>query len=237
VRPRAIHVVVPARDEAAHLPPALDALGGAVDALCGWAPEVSVGVTVVLDSCRDGSRQVVRGRPWVTMFEVELGAVGQVRAAGVERARQGTPGLSTDRVWVACTDADTLVPRQWLARQLVLAEGGAEYYLGVVHPDSEHLDPLTRAEWWARHHLVEGHTHVHGANMGFTLAAYDAVGGFEPVRSGEDVRLAGALCATGRVGVATARNPVLTSGRTAGRAPLGFASYLLGLESPDGAPA
>jgi hypothetical protein len=237
VRLRALHVVVPARDEDAHLPAALDALGVAVDTVRSWAPDLAVGVTVVLDTCRDSSEQVVAARPWVDALVVSHGVVGRTRAAGVDRARQLVRDLPGDQVWVACTDADSEVPPQWLVRQVGLADEGAEYYLGVVHPDSGQLDPLTRAGWWARHQLVEGHTHVHGANMGFTLAAYDAVGGFEPVGSGEDVRLAAALCATGRRGVATARNPVLTSGRTAGRAPRGFASYLLDLESPDGAPA
>ena len=237
MRPRALHVVVPARDEAAHLPGTLAALEVAVDTLREWAPDLVVGVTVVLDTCRDGSEHVVAARPWVDPLVVAHGVVGRTRAAGVERARKHAHGIPADQVWVACTDADSAVPAQWLVRQVALAETGAEYYLGVVHPDSDQLDPLTRTRWWARHQLVEGHGHVHGANMGFTLAAYDAVGGFEPVRSGEDVLLAKALCETRRTGVATAQNPVLTSGRTAGRAPRGFASYLLDLGSSDGAPA
>jgi hypothetical protein len=237
VRTQVLHVVLPARDEAAHLPRTLDALKVAVDEVQRSAPGLAVRVTVVLDTCRDGSEQVVALRPWVDVVVVEHGVVGRTRAAGVERARQVARGVPGDQVWVACTDADSQVPRLWLVRQVELAEGGAEYYLGVVHPDAEHLDPLTRVRWWERHHLVEGHTHVHGANLGFTLAAYDAVGGFAPVSSGEDVLLAAALCETERQGVATARNPVLTSGRTAGRAPLGFAAYLRDLESPDGAPA
>lgn len=237
MRTRALHVVVPARDEADHLPQALDALQLAVGAVLRYAPGLLVSVTVVLDSCRDGSAYVVAGRPWVRAVEVEHGVVGRSRAAGVDRARAAAPDVPADQVWVACTDADTVVPTQWLVRQLAMAEGGAEYYLGVVHPDTEQLDPLTRARWWERHHLVEGHTHVHGANMGFTLAAYDAVGGFAPLATGEDVELAAALGASGRTGVATADCPVLTSGRTAGRAPLGFASYLQDLESSDEAPA
>ena len=237
MRTRVLHVVLPARDEEAHLPGALDSLAVAVQAVRRAYPDLVVGVTAVLDSCRDDSQRRVAERPWVDALVVEHGAVGRTRAAGVERARQLAAGVPGERVWVACTDADSQVPPPWLVRQVALAEAGAEYYLGVVHPDSDHLDPLTRARWWARHHLVEGHTHVHGANLGFTLAAYDAVGGFEPVRSGEDVRLASALRASGRPGVATAQNPVVTSGRTAGRAPRGFAAYLLDLESPGGAPA
>ena len=76
------------------------------------------------------------------------------------------------------TDADTRVPPHWLAAQVRLAEEGADVVVGTVEPDPAELDQLALGHWRSRHDLREDHPHVHGANLGFTLAAYDRVGGF-----------------------------------------------------------
>ncbi|MCW2846262.1 MAG: glycosyl transferase [Marmoricola sp.] len=219
-----VHVVIPARDEEAYLPRALASLEAAMAAV---PSPLSVRATVVLDLCTDASLSVVSRFPWVDAVSVSCGVVGRVRSLGVDRARDGAtdPGA----VWIACTDADTVVPPSWLVEQLVLAAQGRELVVGTVRPDSVDLPPDVLAAWESRHELGEGHTHVHGANMGFTLAAYDRVGGFEPVSSGEDVRLVARLQRAGVVWSATARTQVVTSGRRVGRVADGFSSYLLEL--------
>jgi hypothetical protein len=67
---------------------------------------------------------------------------------------------------------------------------------------------------------------VHGANLGFSLAAYDRVGGFAPLATGEDVDLVERMQSAGVPWRATDRTRVLTSGRRHGRAPAGFAGFL-----------
>ena len=42
----------------------------------------------------------------------------------------------------------------------------------------------------AQHHLAEGHTAVHAANLGVRLSAYDEAGGFASVDRSEDAALA-----------------------------------------------
>lgn len=225
-----VHVVVPARDEEELLPRHLASLRASVHTLAVARPEIPVRVTLVLDSCTDSSASVVARHAWVDAVEVTEGVVGEVRRAGVERARRRWEGRPQD-LWVACTDADTAVPPGWLVEQVALADRGCELVLGTVHPDTDDVSPALLSAWLGRHRLREGHPHVHGANLGFTLAAYDRVGGFAPLRVGEDTDLVSRMRAAGVRTVATARTQVTTSGRRAGRAPAGFAAYLLGLEA------
>jgi hypothetical protein len=231
MRPAAIDhvsVVVPAHNEAELLGRQLAAIERAVGDARFTQPQLSVSTTVVLDSCRDDSAQVVAHFPDVDLITVELGCVGLARLAGVEAARPRHPSPAS-HTWVACTDADSEVPAQWLLGQLGLAAAGAQLVLGTVWPDPEELESGPLRHWWSRHVLHDGHPYVHGANLGFTLEAYDAVGGFRDRTTGEDVDLVDRMKAAGISWTATSRLPVLTSGRLAGRAPDGFASYLTSL--------
>ncbi len=142
-------------------------------------------MTVVLDSCVDGTAALLADRPGLILVAVDHGMVGAARAAGIAHATSADP--VPDRVWLANTDADTLVPPTWLVAQLDLADLGHEVVLGTVEPFPADLSPELLEAWHARHDLREGHDHVHGANLGLTLAAYDRVGGFGWVRVHEDV--------------------------------------------------
>ena len=214
-----VEVVVPARDEEQHLAACLESVLVAAR-LAGRVDGCSVGVTVVLDSCSDRSAEVVASFPGVRAQVVHDGVVGLARRHGLARRDRG---VST---WVACTDADTVVPRRWLSAQLALAEQGVDLVVGTVVPDPRDLTARDLLAWHALHPLGEGHAFVHGANLGFTLAAYDRVGGFAPLATGEDVDLVERMRAAGVPWRATDRTRVRTSGRWHGRAPEGFADFL-----------
>ncbi len=223
-----VYVVVPAHDERALLGRQLSAIEATVRHLGHTWPRVTVSTTVVLDSCTDDSHEVVERFPDVAIVTAEVGCVGLARRAGVEAARRRRPATPS-RTWVACTDADSEVPIHWLSGQLELAAGGSQLVLGTVWPDPDELGPARLGWWRGRHHLRDGHSYVFGANLGFTLAAYDRVGGFRARAVGEDVDLVHRMKAAGIPWQATSRLPVLTSGRLRGRAPAGFAAYLLSL--------
>lgn len=226
--PLAVHVVVPARDEELLLAGHLVALARAVAELGRVRPGVRVGATLVLDACTDSSADLARrtaaGWGWLEAVEVDAGCVGRARGAGVDRARARHRDLAPERVWVASTDADSAVPADWLVHHAQAAADGAALLTGTVRPVGLSADRLGR--WLAVHQLGEGHEHIHGANLGFTLAAHDAVGGFAPLPTGEDVDLVARLRASGVPWVASAAAPVLTSGRTVARAPEGFAEFV-----------
>ncbi|GGC77775.1 glycosyl transferase [Tersicoccus solisilvae] len=223
---RAVHVVVPARNEEALLPGALAALRAAVDHLTRTRPGVRADVTVVLDACTDATPDLVAAAGWVHAHHVTSGTVGAARSAGVDAAEAvDVP----DRVWVASTDADSRVPVDWLSVQVDLADGGADLVLGTVEPDPTDTSAAQLAAWHRRHRLADGHAYVHGANLGIRLSAYRAAGGFGAVAAHEDVRLAHRARVAGAVVVATDRIRVTTSGRATGRAPAGFAGYVRSL--------
>jgi hypothetical protein len=92
------------------------------------------------------------------------------------------------------------------------------------------LGAPARAEWLRRHHLREGHPHVHGANLGIRGDAYLGLGGWPALATGEDAELARRAARTGHLRISrTASIPVVTSTRSHSRAPHGFASYLHGI--------
>ena len=81
-----------------------------------------------------------------------------------------------------------------------------------------------------RYRAADGHRHIHGANLGIRVDAYQRAGGFQPVRSDEDVRLVVSLVESGAHIVWSGSNCVVTSARRGARASGGFADYLASLE-------
>lgn len=226
--PQGILVVIPARDEQERLPACLAAVRAATAQLPPASPPVRV--VVVLDSCTDASAEVVRRASWVDAVSAELGTVGAARALGIERGLAG-PRVGGGRRWnwIACTDADTLVPTDWLRTHLTAARAGVDLLLGTVRPDEAELAPSVLQRWLSRHQFTDGHPHIHGANMGVRSDIYYRAGGFAPIAEHEDVKLVEQVRALGSRVMSTGASPVLTSGRMIGRTPGGMAGYLLAL--------
>lgn len=226
---RRVHVVVPARDEERRLPRCLASVAAARALLLGERPDLTVETTVVLDRCVDGSAAVARAAG-VTVLGVDHGNVGATRHAGVRAAlrRAAARGVRPVDLWVASTDADTVVPPHWLLGQVALSETH-DAVVGTVEPLGLADATVLRA-WRARHTLVEGHPHVHGANLGLRASAYLAVGGFRPMPVDEDVDLVRRIRAGGIPWVATDRVRVASSARRTPRCRGGFADYLGALE-------
>jgi cellulose synthase/poly-beta-1,6-N-acetylglucosamine synthase-like glycosyltransferase len=225
-------VAIPARDEESLLPACLRSVTAAVAVLREARPGIHLVVAVALDGCTDGSARVV-GEWDVATVVLPGRGVGAARDAAIQR------GLSVLRMpregatWVACTDADTVVPGRWLVRHVMWAERGADLVVGTAEPVGVARGEALAA-WHARHQLVEGHTHVHGANLGVRADRWRQVGGFGQRTVGEDVDLVERVrTLTGRW-VATDTTRVLTSGRPRSRVDGGFADYLRDLGAETG---
>jgi hypothetical protein len=147
-----------------------------------------------------------------------------------------TRRLDPATVWLATTDADTLVPPCWLTRQLRYAAGGWDAVVGTVTvTDWTQQPPGVPPLFQARYGDGPGpHPHVHGANLGFTAAAYLAAGGFAASPTAEDHALVNALSAAGSRILRTTKVSVVTSARRCARAPHGFSHLLAGLAAADG---
>jgi glycosyltransferase involved in cell wall biosynthesis len=214
-------VVVPAHNEETHLPRCLRAITTA--AVCLPVPVLTV---VVLDATEDGSDRLVgKYGPDVHFVAVEAGNVGAARAAGFQYARAQRDDIDPARTWYATTDADSVVPADWLLR---MTDSHADMVLGVVHVPTWRHYPAEVARRYLRayHSKGPGHNHVHGASMGFRADAYWGVGGFRALPTGEDVELVDRFEAADLRIHRDAALSVQTSDRRDARAPGGFAHHL-----------
>lgn len=158
--------------------------------------------------------------------------VGAVRTRLVEAA---TAGLD-DRTWVFSTDADTVVPVDWitatlhhLTEQNGTRQPGADLVLGLVDLQDWRADAAAHqayAQIVSAGLTEAGHAHVYAANLAIRLGAFRCVGGFPGLEHGEEHGLTAACRAAGLT-VASLRHPrVRTSARMPGRADHGLGTLL-----------
>lgn len=216
-----IGVVIPAHNEEKHITECLfsvleaakhPGLGGQL-----------VTVLVVLDDCSDDTAQLV-SLHGVAKLEASFQNVGKARAVGAQEL------LSAGAQWLAFTDADTVVPHDWLFRQV---EFSADAVCGTVEVDSwnDHGE-LVRSKYMEHYRFIENHRHIHGANLGLSAEAYRNAGGFQHLAAHEDVHLVADLERIGARIVWTATNPVVTSARRDFKCRGGFGEYLSNLGRP-----
>ena len=166
------------------------------------------------------------------MIGIRARRVGTARAAGMKELLRLTAGPDPAAIWLATTDADTVVPPGWLQRQVAHADAGWDVVLGTVTVAdwSEH-PPHVPAAFAARYESGDRpHPHVHGANIGIRASAYRAAGGFRPLRTAEDHALLAAAAEAGCTILPAGDVTVETSGRRQARAPHGFSHLLRTLD-------
>lgn len=223
-----IGVVVPARNEQASIAPCLLALKAA---LAATPRTISTAVCVVLDRCTDRTNEVIAAcAPDLDILVNRApNTLGEVRDLGVRRVLTML-GERADRTWLLNTDADSVVPAEWVLHHLSYADRGVQAVAGLATiVDWYGHSETTRRRYAA---LVEGmrhgrwHDHVYGANLGIRADVYLGVGGFAPLSTGEDQDLWNRL-ENARIRLARPTGaPVITSARTQGRAAGGVAQLL-----------
>jgi glycosyltransferase involved in cell wall biosynthesis len=180
-----------------------------------------VEIVVVLDACTDATG-VFAGVDGAMALTIRARNVGMARAIGAQAL------LARGARWLAFTDADTIVSCSWLADQLSLGADAVCGTVGVADwtPHGAHA-PLLAWHFQQTYTDSEGHSHVHGANLGVSAAAYRRAGGFRHLARSEDVALVNALVASGAAVVWSAKPRVTTSARKDARATGGFADALI----------
>jgi glycosyltransferase involved in cell wall biosynthesis len=148
----------------------------------------------------------------------------QANSVGVARQIGAEFSLASGARWLAFTDADTVVAPDWLSAQLALK---ADAVCGTVSVEQwAHYGSRMERHFELTYSNEDGHSHIHGANLGVSAQAYRVAGGFLNLTSGEDVALVQALKDTGAK-IAWSRAPrVVTSARPDYRAPGGFGATL-----------
>jgi len=225
---RRIGVVVPARDEQelverclrSVIVAASSAAAGAAEAAVEVVEVVEVVVILVADGCSDRTVAIARGVPGVDVLVTPAVGVGAARELGARRA------IAAGCSWIACTDADSEVPSDWLLEQLRLESLGWDAMIGTVRPDFADLTPPEQEHWLATHQPGHPNGHVHGANLGVRTASFVRVGGFRALPEHEDNDLVDRLRASGARLLPSDAVEVTTSGRRVGRTAGGYAGHL-----------
>lgn len=213
-----IGVIVPVHNEEAFLHDCIESL--LVAALHEDLGNEEVQILMVLDDCTDASLHIAHAYGVMTMTCAHRN-VGQSRAEGAAHL------LAAGARWLAFTDADSIVPRSWLADQLKF---NVDAVCGLVQVIdwSEH-PAAVRERYDAHYQTVDGHRHIHGANLGVSATAYLDAGGFKSLPTHEDVQLIADLERSGANIMWTATNRVTTSARKDCRCSEGFGDYLKSL--------
>ena len=222
-----VSILIPARNEEKLLPRCLHSVFASLSLL---PPAVTTDVIVAVDCSTDLTypiaKEMTLGRGLA--ISIESGMVGKARAVAAETAMMRYNG-PWNRLWLANTDADCVVPDTWVVEQLLLAEKNAEAIAGTVDVDSfeEHCPEVL--ERFRASYLISSdgsHSHVHGANLGIRGDVYRKAGGWREIETAEDHDLWNRLLKLGVRRVSVNHTRVVTSGRRAGRAPHGFAEAL-----------
>lgn len=229
---RVLAVGIPARNEAGRIERCIESIVRAIELV-----DIPVVVAVCADSCTDGTAQIARsalhssGAARFVVKSAFLGSAGSSR----DRACRQAVGVAADvadagpsKIWVATTDADSVVGADWLLRHYQHAARGLDGAAGLVALPQ---DTDRRVVHCYRAIMDErgtgaGHGHVHGANLGVRADRLLEAGGFPAIAVGEEQALWDAMRRHGARLAGVTDLEVVTSARLRGRTPAGFARFM-----------
>ncbi len=235
-------VAVPARDEADGIGGCLAAVvragrhaldAGAVDRF-----RVAVAAHRCTDATAAAATEVLAaaGVDHLVQIQAEPMPVGVVRSTLVGRALRAAPPLDSARTWVFSTDADSVVPPDWVTSILATVERtGADLVAGLtalVGWDADQAAQDAYRRLLAAGTTSAGHRHVYAANLAVSHRAFTRAGGFPGSVHGEEHALVAAVRRTGGRVVSVFHPVVATSARMPGRAEHGLGALLQRLADP-----
>ncbi len=218
-------IVVPAQNEAASIEACIESIRQS----CESAKLRDYWIVIVADTCTDDTVRLARRALAGTgqVLETDVKSAGSARRLGVDAALAHFRDKDLKRIWLANTDADTLVSSDWMEVQLRLADAGIAAVAGIVKLE----EGGTRAahELYRATYLTSPdgtHGHVHGANLALRADAYLDAGGWAHLPLAEDHCLWNRLRHRGWRLSSPVTSVVVTSARLIGRARGGFADTM-----------
>jgi GT2 family glycosyltransferase len=239
-----IIVAIPARDEA-------DRIGRCLIALNGQTQPPD-GVILLLNNCSDETGTIARSMAPELGYRLEVVDAKLTAArANAGHARRLAMALAADRAGpdgvLLTTDADSVVPPDWVFRSLAGLRQGADIVCGraIIDPVEAALIPaclhaddalecrliglLDDLAWTLdpeAHDPPARHTEASGASLAVRVEAFHRVGGIPAIAAGEDRAFVRALWL---IDARVRHDPairVTVSGRIVGRAPGGMADAI-----------
>jgi GT2 family glycosyltransferase len=237
-------VAIPARDEAERIRSCLTALNGQTH-----PPDE---VVLLANNCTDRTAMIARGMVSHLRFRLEVVSRNLPPArANAGYARRMAMALAATRAGpdgvLLTTDADAVVPPDWVSRNLAALREGVDVVCGraiidpveaMAIPVHLHADDalecqliglLDNLAWMLdpeSHDPPPRHTEASGASLAVSVAAFRRVGGIPAIASGEDRAFVRALW---MIDARVRHDPsieVVVSGRIEGRAPGGMADAI-----------
>ena len=175
-------------------------------------------VAIVLDQCGDASWAIADG--WGARFGALVVSPGMRERGNGSPSRQPCPSVSLAQrgarvIWSVTTDADSRVPRDWLAVQLDAYLSGADMWAG-----RSELPRKVRWRCGGRKRYSAERDPVHGASLGFSLGpSTRSLEALAACAAGEDRDLHHRAVWAGFQIAYDLRTFVTTSSRRKGRAP------------------
>ena len=235
-------VAIPAWNEAERIAACLTALANQI--------RPPTGAVLLANNCTDGTEAIARGV--AASFRIEIVSLAlppECADAGTARrlAMQLAATLAGPRGVVLTTDADAVVPADWVALNLEALASGADIVCGqaVIDPHEAraiaahlHADDALECEYADLLDALADatcpdpadprprHTEASGASLAVTVDALRRAGGVPALPMGEDRALVAALA---RIDARIRHDPgirVTVSGRLEGRAPGGMADTM-----------
>jgi cellulose synthase/poly-beta-1,6-N-acetylglucosamine synthase-like glycosyltransferase len=220
-----VGIAIPAHNEQETVEACIDSI---LDS-CRHASLEDYRIVVVADDCTDLT--AIRARRALgnagELIECRERSAGGARRLGVEAILRFFGARPLSQIWLANTDADTTVPRDWLSVQLRLADTGVTGVAGIVRLQDDASAAVRELYRTTYLTAADGtHTHVHGANLSVRADAYCDAGGWSQRALAEDHCLWQRLRTRGWRLCSPVSSTVVTSARLEGRATGGFADTL-----------
>jgi cellulose synthase/poly-beta-1,6-N-acetylglucosamine synthase-like glycosyltransferase len=218
-----IGVVIPARNEEETIEKCIASILVAGD---HHRQRGALWIVVVADTCSDRTASLARVAIGSSgqVIETQVGSAGAARRLGAAAAMERFRHVDPRFIWLANTDADTIVCKDWIDVHLQFADQGVTGVAGIVRLDP--AGPAEAHEIYRQTYAIREdgtHSHVHGANIALRADAYLDIGGWADRALAEDHCLWRRLRRRGWRVSSPAQSVVITSARLKGRAAGGFA--------------
>ncbi len=185
-----ISIIIPARNEAAHIGHLLKALQEQD------YPSILFEIIVVDDHSEDETAEIVRQFPGVHLILLRAGTINSYKKKAIETGIAAATGE-----WILATDADCIPPAGWLRTIASFAEKKEAVFIAapVYMKHSKSLLQLFQAMDFMVLQAITGAvvhkrqlTMCNGANLAYTKKAFEEVKGFsgiDNIASGDDMLL------------------------------------------------